>query len=85
MGKAKRMEIFSIDIGDTVVCDYCNADYTESDEGGGVLLGSYAVCPACVVKFKLTKVDATCPAGMTFKEWVLQLRNGNNTIRVTWE
>jgi len=77
------MEIFRIDIGDMVVCDYCNADYSESDEQGGVLLGSSAICPTCVTKFNLSEVDATCPPGVSFKAWVLWLRHGDNTIRLT--
>ena len=81
MGKATRMDIFSIDIGDTVLCDVCNADYSESDEQGGVLLGSSAICPGCTKKWKVE--DAVCPEGMSFREWVLKLRNGNNTISIS--
>ena len=79
----------SIDIGDTVVCDFCNADYTDSDEWGGVLIGSYAVCPACApaAMHKAEKygepVDAVCPPDKSFKEWVLELRGGDNTIRIS--
>jgi hypothetical protein len=77
------MEIFRIDIGDTVVCDYCNTDYSDSDEQGGILLGSSAICPTCVTKFSITDMDAECPPGVSFKDWVLWLRNGDNTIRMS--
>ena len=78
-----------IEIGDSVVCDCCNADYTDSDEEGGVLVGTYAVCPRCTPKaLKAAEkyhepVDGMCPEGMRFKDWVLKLRGGNNTIRIT--
>jgi len=73
-----------IDIGDMVLCDLCNADYTDSDKQGGVLIGSYAVCPECEKeKFQGEKADEKCPPDTSFKEWVLGLRGGNNTIRIT--
>jgi hypothetical protein len=79
-----------IDIGDTVVCDWCNADYTESDESGGFLFGSHAVCPKCApdgrerIKGYGEERDivAECPPELSFKAWVLQLRGGDNTIRI---
>ena len=82
------MEEHVIDIGDSVVCDYCNADFTNSDEVGGVLVGSYAVCPHCAPKALETAkkchepVDAICPEGVRFKDWVLKIRGGDNTIRI---
>ena len=36
-----------IDIGETVLCDLCNADYTDSEAEGGILVGTYAICPTC--------------------------------------
>ena len=36
-----------IPVGDIVVCDVCNQDFTDSDATGGFLFGSYAYCPAC--------------------------------------
>jgi hypothetical protein len=83
-----------IDIGNTVLCDLCNGDYTESDEQGGVLFGSYALCPKCAPqRVEAAKesgnedeISAQCPEGMSFREWVLQLRGGDNTIRIqSWE
>lgn len=78
-----------IDIGDAVVCDFCNADYTDSEESGGVLIGSFAVCPRCAPDALRSAdkhgepVDAVCPPDKSFKEWVLELRGGDNTIRIT--
>jgi hypothetical protein len=75
----------SIDIGDTVLCDLCNEDYTNSDAQGGVLVGSYAICPRCAPEFDDTDDEPviTCPAGMRFRDWVLRLRGGRNTIEIT--
>ena len=36
-----------IDIGEMVLCDLCNADYTDSEDEGGILMGTYAICPTC--------------------------------------
>jgi len=69
------------DIGDTVVCDLCNENYTNSEAEGGCLVGSYAYCPKCVNRVEQRFIDAFCPRGLTFKQWVLLLRGGNNTIR----
>lgn len=71
-----------IDVGESVVCDFCNDDFTESEETGGALIGSYAICPKCTagVKHK-EEIDICCPAGTQFRKWVLQLRGGDNTIK----
>ena len=66
------------DPGRTVLCDMCNADYTESGEPGGILFGSYAVCPRCsdkvetdAKKFKEeSHIKARCPEGVSFADWV---------------
>lgn len=73
-----------IDIGDIVVCDFCNDDYTNSDSPGGALIGSYSICPKCAEKAQKSEdfegFDAVCPSGMTFKQWVLEMRGGDNRI-----
>lgn len=43
--------IITVIPGDTVLCDLCNEDYTNSDEKGGFLFGSKAVCPKCAPEF----------------------------------
>ena len=73
-----------IDIGDTVLCDFCNDDYTDSDAQGGALVGSYAICPQCASEINDTgEPIITCPEGMRFRDWVLRLRGGRNTIEIT--
>lgn len=34
-------------LGDIVLCDMCNADYTNSDAEGGFIFAGKAVCPIC--------------------------------------
>lgn len=66
------------DPGPVVICDLCNADYTERADTGGILVQSKAVCPACAPGYeaKLREYDemrylrARCPAGMSFADWV---------------
>ena len=78
-----------IDIGNAVVCDFCNLDYTNSDEEGGILIGSWAVCPLCAPEALRNAdqyhepIDAVCPHGKSFRQWVLELRGGDNTIRIS--
>jgi hypothetical protein len=74
-----------IDIGTTVLCDICNDDYTNSDALGGILVGSYAVCPQCAPEFTDSDDEPVihCPAGMRFRDWVLRIRGGRNTIEIT--
>ncbi len=76
--------IEEIYIGDEVVCDFCNDDYTESEEKGGFLIGSYAVCPNCAKKYEkdYPVVDDRCGEDETFKQFVMRIRNGNNSIFV---
>lgn len=76
------------DIGDTVICDNCGDDYTHSDAKGGILFCSNGVCPKCTPDMlksakeygEMEYVRARCPAGMTFKDFILRLRGGNNKI-----
>jgi len=38
-----------------VLCGICNDDYTKCDAQGGILVGSYAICPACSLEFDETE------------------------------
>jgi hypothetical protein len=84
------MDKYVIDIGETVVCDLCNADYSESDQQGGLLCSSWAICPKCAPDFRETAKKCNeedtiteCPSGLSFRDWVLSLRGGNNTIEIS--
>jgi hypothetical protein len=77
-----------IDIGETVLCDLCNADYTDSEAEGGILVGTYAICPTCAPPIisdaeRTGETIVRCPVQTRFKDWVLQLRGGRNTIEIT--
>lgn len=85
------MQITTIDIGNSVVCDSCNKDYTNSDAKGGILVLSKAICPECQDKWlkdlkrygeEYCLKDAA-NAEETFRDFVLRLRGGNNTMSVT--
>jgi hypothetical protein len=85
----KKVDV--IDIGECVICDSCNEDYTASDEKGGILFCSSAFCPKCAPRMtSLAKqyneeeyiTDRARP-GETFKDFCIRLRDGNNTITIT--
>lgn len=69
---------FHIEPGNVVLCDDCNADYTDSDESGGILFGSRAICPKCQQKWienarkynEEKYIKARCPKDMSFADWV---------------
>jgi hypothetical protein len=78
------MEIWSIDIGDTVVCDYCNEDYTESEETGGIIIDGYGVCPKCEKPSMLVDAEYVCRSGETFKHFILRTRKDNTIGVYSW-
>ena len=78
-----------IDCGEQVICDICDSDYSNSDERGGFLFSSYAYCPKCakeglerIKEYGETQyIKAYCPDSMSFKDFILDIRNGDNTIK----
>lgn len=79
----------TIDLGNSVYCDACGEDYTESKQSGGFLFGSKAYCPKCATE-SLPKIKyyneeayikAYCPEDLSFAEFVLKLRDGNNLVQ----
>lgn len=86
-----KKEVTITDIGDHVECDFCSKDYTNSDEVGGILFGSYATCPDCVPRIEASAKqyneldhirDRAFPEEK-FKDFCLRLRAGDNTITIT--
>lgn len=81
-----------VDIGDTVVCDVCDEDYTQRPDIGGFIFGSYAYCPTCATKhlpdivraMEETAIKARCPADQSFADFIRAYRagRGGNTILV---
>lgn len=86
----KHTYIEEHDIGEEVACDFCGDDYTNSTAHGGFLFQSKAVCPKCAPEHLISVrsngeerfIRGFCPPGMSFKDWVLSLRNGDNRIRI---
>ncbi len=76
--------VIEIDVGQSVYCDYCNEDCTDSKESGGLLFGSYAACPTCAPNIEASaklhgetnRIRARCPAGKPFSDWVRQELRG---------
>ena len=74
--------VIEVDAGDCVLCDFCNDDYTTSNESGGMIFCSNAVCPKCTPKTladaegygELDYVRARCPENQSFADFVRQYR-----------
>lgn len=85
------MKEFTIDIGNRVICDFCDTDYTDRNDLGGVLFESKAVCPECVpgllescAKYNEERfIRDRAGDGESFRDFVLRIRNGNNLISVS--
>lgn len=82
------------DLGEHVVCDFCNKDYSSSDARGGLLFGSYSTCPECVPKIEASAkannelhiIKEYARPDETFKAFSLRLRGGNNTVVIrSWD
>lgn len=73
-----------VDIGRIVVCDFCDADHTDTTVSGGVIFGSKAVCPTCAprVQGEPEHIKARCPDGQSFGDFVRAYRGNNNSIVV---
>jgi len=83
-------QLGEVDLGQEVFCDICSAVWTGRPDSGGFLLLSKAVCPDCAPRM-LERLKANhedqyirgwCPKGMSYAAWCLQLRGGNNTVKV---
>ena len=76
------------DLGDRVICDYCNKEWTDSDKSGGFIFGGHAICPDCApASMERIKrygeqwnIKATCPKDMSFKDFVVNYRGENNKV-----
>ena len=75
-----NIKVIAVDMEDSVYCDNCEADYTNSDDKGGILFQSKAICPKCtptfkasIVRYKEEKfIRAKCPKNKSFADWVRQ-------------
>ena len=79
-----KFAIITIEAGDTVLCDLCNTDYTSSNECGGLIFCSNAVCPECESQLLAEAtthgeqkfIRARCPENQSFADFVRQYRKG---------
>lgn len=70
--------MIEIDAGQSVICDLCGEDKTESKVSGGFLFQSKAVCPDCAPNYEASAkryselhfIRARCPEGKSFADWV---------------
>lgn len=84
------MSEWEMDIGNTVKCDACNEDYTDSDAQGGMLFVSKAICPKCTPRWvndakaygESHHIRAEAAPWESFRDFVLRIRGGNNKVRV---
>ena len=70
---------FRLEPGRRVFCDWCNKEWTDSPESGGVYgLETKAFCPECAPEIEksakqygeLDHIYARCPEGKSFADWV---------------
>lgn len=80
-----------LEIGDSVRCDTCSKEWRGTENTGGFLFQSKAVCPDCapaleksLINYGETRfIKGRCPADMSFWRWVLGLREGRHTVTIT--
>lgn len=78
----KAWNVINVDVGDNVLCDFCNTDYTTSRESGGFMFGSSAICPGCAENTlktikkcqELGSIKSFCPDGMSFADYIRSIR-----------
>lgn len=84
------MTIQTFEIGNHVECDSCGKDFTDSTDSGGFIFCSSAYGPCCSAEQMKSiesygeqrYIKAICPPDMSFRDFVLQYRDGNNSIKV---
>jgi len=77
-------------LGALVLCDWCNEDWTSSDQSGGFIFGAKATCPNCAPGLEadakrfneLDHIKARCPADMSFADWVREGRGPDAKVEV---
>jgi hypothetical protein len=77
-GAQPRLVLHTTDLGDTVLCDVCNEDYTHNPRQGGIVFSNMAVCPKCTPTFLLSVdkyneqefITDRCPSDVSFALWV---------------
>lgn len=63
------MNIIHVEPGRLVLCDWCDQDFTESQQTGGFMFSNYATGPCCAASIE-KQVDATALLAMEREEMV---------------
>lgn len=79
-----------VPVGDFVVCDGCDKDFSNSQEAGGIIFTSSAYCPACAPriedsakKYGETRfIRGRAEPGETFADFVRRYRGPNACIQI---
>jgi hypothetical protein len=79
------------DIGNTVICDICDKDYTHSNACGGFLFQSKGVCPECAPRFLASVkrygeesfIRSYAADDEPFRDFILGERGGNNKVTIS--
>lgn len=78
----QEIQVIKIDVGDSVICDFCDKDFTGEEISGGLIFTSNAVCPDCSPRQLNTIrgyneerfIKAYCPENKSFHQFVLDYR-----------
>ena len=78
----RGFNVYKIEPGDTVLCDFCGDDWTNKTGSGGFLFQSKAVCPKCspthleaIKKYgEGHLIRGECPEEMSFADWIRSFR-----------
>lgn len=75
-------KIIKIDSGNHVNCDSCDEEYMDSDEKGGFLFESKAICPKCADRWEQSAkkygksrfITVRAHTNETFRDFVYRIR-----------
>lgn len=84
-------EVQEIPIGDVVLCDLCNKDWTNDPTPGGFVFGSKGVCPDCAEEFmegvkkygEEEYIRAVCPPDQSHADFIRDFRGPDAKITIT--
>ena len=73
-----EMHVFTINVGDRVICDWCGQEWTDRPESGGLTFVSKACCPDCAPRIRADAaagnethhIRSECPPELSFADWV---------------
>ncbi len=77
-------------MGECVLCDLCNKDYTGLKDTGGIIFSGKAICPVCTPgalagakRYNEEQyIEERCREGESFQEMVIRYRGNNDSVTV---